>query len=277
MTKAVREAKEQTSWRRPDEDYEQALAAFVDRLMEDFGRAGLAEDVAAFAHRLAPHGALNARAAAAQVAAPGVPDFYQGTELWSLTLVDPDNRRPVDYALRAPRPGRDLAPYRRAGRRRDARRARVVAGRAHQAARHGPRPSLPRPPPRSVRSRRLHPHRPPSGPVPTTSSPSPAPSAARPAFSCCPAGPAHGRAKRTLPTGARPWRDTHLALPSALRRTWLRSPANRPPAQRAHLATAPFGRTRQAPDSRYDRLRHGIATERLFGHWSALRALLRRA
>jgi (1->4)-alpha-D-glucan 1-alpha-D-glucosylmutase len=98
MEKAVREAKEQTSWRRPDEDYEQALAAFIDRLMQEFGREGLAEHVADFAHRVAPHGALNSLAQTLfKIAAPGIPDTYQGTELWSYTLVDPDNRQPVDY------------------------------------------------------------------------------------------------------------------------------------------------------------------------------------
>jgi (1->4)-alpha-D-glucan 1-alpha-D-glucosylmutase len=101
MTKAVREAKEQTSWRRPDEDYEQAVHTFVDRLMEEFGRAPVIEDVAAFADRLAPHGALNSLAQLLlKITAPGVPDTYQGTELWSYTLVDPDNRRPIDYEVR---------------------------------------------------------------------------------------------------------------------------------------------------------------------------------
>ncbi|MEX1183010.1 MAG: malto-oligosyltrehalose synthase [Gemmatimonadota bacterium] len=102
MEKAVREAKEQTSWRRPDEDYEHALARFIDLLMAQFGREGLAEEVAGLARRIAPHGALNSIAQALlRVTAPGIPDMYQGTELWSLTLVDPDNRRPVDYRLRA--------------------------------------------------------------------------------------------------------------------------------------------------------------------------------
>lgn len=101
MTKAVREAKEQTSWRRPDEDYEQALSAFIDTLMADVGRAGLAEEVAAFATRLAPYGVLNALAQTLlRITAPGVPDIYQGTELWSFSLVDPDNRRPVDFERR---------------------------------------------------------------------------------------------------------------------------------------------------------------------------------
>ncbi|HSK19802.1 MAG TPA: malto-oligosyltrehalose synthase [Longimicrobiales bacterium] len=101
MTKAVREAKEQTSWRRPDEDYENALAGFIERLMAEFGREGLAEDVGAFAALLAPHGALNSISQMLfKVMAPGIPDIYQGTELWSHTLVDPDNRTPVDFPLR---------------------------------------------------------------------------------------------------------------------------------------------------------------------------------
>jgi malto-oligosyltrehalose synthase len=101
MTKAVREAKEHTSWRRPDEDFEQALTAFVSRLMSDTVREGLPDEIAAFANYLAPHGALNSLAQLLlKIAAPGVPDFYQGTELWSYTLVDPDNRQPIDYQER---------------------------------------------------------------------------------------------------------------------------------------------------------------------------------
>jgi len=101
MTKAVREAKEQTSWRRPDEDYEQALGRFIELLMDEFGREGLADDVAELAGRIAPHGALNSISQMLlKITAPGVPDFYQGTELWSFTLVDPDNRASVDFALR---------------------------------------------------------------------------------------------------------------------------------------------------------------------------------
>jgi (1->4)-alpha-D-glucan 1-alpha-D-glucosylmutase len=101
MEKAVREAKEQTSWRRPDEDYEQALASFIERLMEEFGREGLADEVADFARHIAPHGALNSLSQVLlRITAPGIPDTYQGTELWSFTLVDPDNRAPVDYQER---------------------------------------------------------------------------------------------------------------------------------------------------------------------------------
>ena len=101
MTKAVREAKEQTSWRRPDEDYEKALSDFIELLMAEFGREGLAEDVGTFALRIAPHGALNSIAQMLlKVTAPGIPDIYQGTEMWAYTLVDPDNRQPVDFDLR---------------------------------------------------------------------------------------------------------------------------------------------------------------------------------
>ncbi|HSJ09860.1 MAG TPA: hypothetical protein VK928_08090, partial [Longimicrobiales bacterium] len=101
MLKAVREAKEQTSWRRPDEDFEQALHAFIDHIMAAFGREGLSESVADLAARIAPHGALNSLTQMLlKVTAPGIPDFYQGTELWSFTLVDPDNRQPVDYGIR---------------------------------------------------------------------------------------------------------------------------------------------------------------------------------
>jgi (1->4)-alpha-D-glucan 1-alpha-D-glucosylmutase len=101
MTKAVREAKEHTSWRRPDEDYEEALHRFIENLMAEFGRAGLADEVAGLAMALAPYGALNSLAQLLlKVTSPGIPDFYQGTELWTFTLVDPDNRQPVDYVTR---------------------------------------------------------------------------------------------------------------------------------------------------------------------------------
>ena len=101
MTKAVREAKKHTSWRRPNEDYEEALTAFVAHLIRRSQRPGLPEQIAAFARRIAAPGALNSLAQQLiKLTAPGVPDVYQGTELWSLTLVDPDNRRPVDYEVR---------------------------------------------------------------------------------------------------------------------------------------------------------------------------------
>jgi (1->4)-alpha-D-glucan 1-alpha-D-glucosylmutase len=98
--KASREAKVETSWSDPSAEYEAALGAFIERALHAEDGRFLAE-VAAFAARLAPAGAVNGLAQVVlKAAAPGVPDFYQGTELWHLALVDPDNRRPVDFARR---------------------------------------------------------------------------------------------------------------------------------------------------------------------------------
>lgn len=99
QTKAVREAKRHGHWTRPDEAYEQAYAG----LLQAMAQSDLLGSVARFAQRIAPAGALNSLAQTLlQLTAPGVPDRYQGTEGWDFSLVDPDNRRPVDYdALRA--------------------------------------------------------------------------------------------------------------------------------------------------------------------------------
>lgn len=101
MLKAIREGGEQSSWLDPDEGYEGALSAFVARILDAaLGRPFL-EDCARFALRLARAGAINSLAMVAlRVAAPGVPDTYQGRERWDLSLVDPDNRRAVDYPVR---------------------------------------------------------------------------------------------------------------------------------------------------------------------------------
>ncbi|HEY5922816.1 MAG TPA: malto-oligosyltrehalose synthase [Kofleriaceae bacterium] len=96
--KASREARLRTSWRHPDEAFDQALAAWLDRVYAD---AELVTDVAKLAERIRPHGDRNALAQLlVKLTAPGVPDFYQGTELYDDSLVDPDNRRPVDLGLR---------------------------------------------------------------------------------------------------------------------------------------------------------------------------------
>jgi (1->4)-alpha-D-glucan 1-alpha-D-glucosylmutase len=96
--KAAREGKQETSWLDPDEAYESGLARFIDGILAD---EGFIAGVDAFAQRVALIGALNSLSQLALKAAmPGVPDFYQGTELWDLSLVDPDNRRPVDFAAR---------------------------------------------------------------------------------------------------------------------------------------------------------------------------------
>ncbi len=98
MIKALREAKVSSSWTRPDETYEQAMTKTIACVL---GAPEIASDIAGLARELAPHGACNSLAqVAVKLASPGVPDIYQGTELWDLSLVDPDNRRPVDYAHR---------------------------------------------------------------------------------------------------------------------------------------------------------------------------------
>ncbi|HVV81568.1 MAG TPA: glycogen debranching protein GlgX [Kofleriaceae bacterium] len=98
MEKATREAKLHTSWTSPDAAYEAATRRFVERMLAD---RAFVDDVAALVAALAPHGACNSLAQLAlKLGSPGVPDVYQGTELWDLSLVDPDNRRPVDYARR---------------------------------------------------------------------------------------------------------------------------------------------------------------------------------
>ncbi|MBP7147893.1 MAG: malto-oligosyltrehalose synthase, partial [Acidobacteria bacterium] len=101
MLKAAREAQVRTSWIRPDEDHEQALSGFVDEILDPALSAAFLADFAGFHARIAYAGALNSLAQVAlKVAAPGVPDVYQGTEMWDFSLVDPDNRRPVDYDAR---------------------------------------------------------------------------------------------------------------------------------------------------------------------------------
>ncbi|AHE53399.1 malto-oligosyltrehalose synthase [Sphingomonas sanxanigenens] len=98
--KALREAKLRSSWSAPDEAYEAACAAYITGLLED---PALRADLAGFVDRIAPAGALNGIVQAIlRCTAPGVPDCYQGTDLWDFSLVDPDNRRPVDYAARRP-------------------------------------------------------------------------------------------------------------------------------------------------------------------------------
>ena len=99
MEKALREAKVHTSWTNPGEEYEAGVRRFVDEILSS--PAFLAE-LAALAGRVARAGRISSLAQVAlKCAAPGVADVYQGCELWDLSLVDPDNRRPVDFELRA--------------------------------------------------------------------------------------------------------------------------------------------------------------------------------
>ena len=98
MEKASREAKTFTSWTDPNRPYDEALQSFVRRALDD---REFLDDVAAFASRLIEPGRINSLALTLlKLTAPGVPDIYQGTEIWDLSLVDPDNRRPVDYEHR---------------------------------------------------------------------------------------------------------------------------------------------------------------------------------
>jgi (1->4)-alpha-D-glucan 1-alpha-D-glucosylmutase len=98
MRKAAREAKRRTSWTDPDEGYERALDDFVHDVLND---RRFISDLEGFIDPLVAPGRVNSLSVTLlKLVSPGVPDFYQGTELWDLSLVDPDNRRPVDYARR---------------------------------------------------------------------------------------------------------------------------------------------------------------------------------
>jgi len=98
MLKASREAKRHTSWTNPDELYEQRINNFVESILAD---DEFMDDFRAFLAPLVPAGRVSSLSQTLiKLTAPGVPDTYQGGELWDLSLVDPDNRRPVDYELR---------------------------------------------------------------------------------------------------------------------------------------------------------------------------------
>jgi (1->4)-alpha-D-glucan 1-alpha-D-glucosylmutase len=101
MLKAVREAKVFTSWINPDEDYDQAVADFVTKALTGRRAAKFLASFLPFQKRIARLGMVNSLSQVVlKIISPGVPDFYQGTELWDFSLVDPDNRRPVDFAHR---------------------------------------------------------------------------------------------------------------------------------------------------------------------------------
>jgi len=98
LEKAIREAGLHTRWTDPDPRYEDAVRAFGRRLLSS---GPLVRDLEGFVTRLLEPGRTNALAQALlRLTAPGIPDLYQGSELWDLSLVDPDNRRPVDFGLR---------------------------------------------------------------------------------------------------------------------------------------------------------------------------------
>jgi len=101
IIKAVREAKVHTAWLKPDTDYENVFVSFVEEILSpNAGNIFLSEFVP-FQKKVAHYGIFNSLSQILiKITSPGVPDFYQGTELWDLSLVDPDNRRPVDFESR---------------------------------------------------------------------------------------------------------------------------------------------------------------------------------
>jgi (1->4)-alpha-D-glucan 1-alpha-D-glucosylmutase len=122
LVKAAREAKLHTSWLRPDEEHERALVRFAGAILQQRRENRFLPDFLEFQERVARCGAVNSLAQTAlALAAPGVFDLYQGCELWDLAMVDPDNRRPVDFGRRA----RLLAELREAE-------ARGASGLAHE-------------------------------------------------------------------------------------------------------------------------------------------------
>jgi (1->4)-alpha-D-glucan 1-alpha-D-glucosylmutase len=102
VIKAAREAKVHTSWINPQPEHESALVAVVDAILRPSRRNNFLTDFLRFQRKIAFYGACNSLAQVLlKITAPGVPDLYQGTELWDFSLVDPDNRRPVDFEIRA--------------------------------------------------------------------------------------------------------------------------------------------------------------------------------
>jgi (1->4)-alpha-D-glucan 1-alpha-D-glucosylmutase len=98
MEKAVREAKVHTSWTKPDEEYETAVAHFINGALSD---PEFVEDLERFVDPIIRYGRITSVSQTLiKLTAPGVPDIYQGAEIWNLSLVDPDNRRAVDFELR---------------------------------------------------------------------------------------------------------------------------------------------------------------------------------
>ncbi len=99
--KALREAKRHTTWTEPNEAYENGCLAFVDHLMDRDPQNAFWSDFLPFQREVAAYGVYNSLSQTTlKITCPGLPDFYQGADLWDLALVDPDNRRPVDFTVR---------------------------------------------------------------------------------------------------------------------------------------------------------------------------------
>ena len=98
IVKALREAKTHTSWLNPNPEYENATTQFISQILSD---PSFLADFLPFQKQIAYFGFFNTLSQTLlKITCPGVPDFYQGSELWNLSMVDPDNRRPVHYAKR---------------------------------------------------------------------------------------------------------------------------------------------------------------------------------
>lgn len=101
MLKAIREAKVHTSWISPNSLHEDAVMYFIDSLLTETPHNVFLTDFVSFQKITAACGIFNSLSQTLlKITSPGIPDFYQGNELWDFSLVDPDNRRPVDYSLR---------------------------------------------------------------------------------------------------------------------------------------------------------------------------------
>jgi len=101
LIKAVREAKVHTAWLKPDVEYESAFISFVEEILDPPEENPFLKEFLPFQRKVVHYGIFNSLSQALiKITSPGVPDFYQGTELWDLNLVDPDNRRPVDFQKR---------------------------------------------------------------------------------------------------------------------------------------------------------------------------------
>jgi len=101
VIKAVREAKVHTGWLQPDVDYENGYISFVEEILRVSRSNLFLKDFKSFQKRIAHYGIFNSLSQILiKITSPGVPDFYQGSELWDFSLVDPDNRRPVDFKKR---------------------------------------------------------------------------------------------------------------------------------------------------------------------------------
>ncbi|MBX5473361.1 MAG: malto-oligosyltrehalose synthase, partial [Acetobacteraceae bacterium] len=101
IIKAAREAKVLTSWLSPDHEYERCLVDFVTALLEESPENQFLADFLTIQKRVAYYGAINSLSQVLlKIVSPGIPDFYQGSVLWDFSLVDPDNRRPVDFVRR---------------------------------------------------------------------------------------------------------------------------------------------------------------------------------